>query len=694
MCGTGPATDRRVAAIHARTQARLASLAGDSSRAATLREGAFYLQTDETITAGYRPLDLIGQSLVFTPSGGDAVTLHRDALRYVEPSGGPLIDFQTNTDAHFIVHDLPFSVPLFGENVTRIYVSAFNAIHTSEPPRQTALQFDALQAGVHRGAVLSPLMITTGKPRFLDYPRVWIDDAADGVVVTWRSSTNAPFGYDLQAKIAKDGTITYSYREVVAMRWGTPVLSRGFDPAEVSRTLLRSMTDSANDVDDSVPAPLRAMLDVRGVDSQRLAGADLFAVRVALGEAIDRTKLAEGEVLTVQLVVAADVAMVEIDRDEIRVSAFGGAAPARDAAGATIEGNVIEFYGAQRFTRETSARVRTYFGDEQADTMSLGIPFGAPPRSIVSDLSAVPDATTLPLPLAEPFVLGELDPLRVWNLVRDSYGISTYDYDAVAMYQSFYTDLIFYAGAYATRGNPQVDGIVTGRGIGQGTPRSPTLLHLNQLTYNYSATTERASQVMLHELGHRWLYYFNIMEGGDETNSLNPVSGHPAAYVHTPAAFPVWGANEASVMGGGYFTPEGGGSYRAHAANHGYSWTDLYIMGLAAPAEVPPWFYIAGTDFPGEYWPQEGAIATGERRDVEVGQIIAAHGPRLPSVESSQRMFRVLFVLVTENAEPTEAEVAKVNEWRALLERNFVLATGGRGRVVTTFVRPSRRRAS
>jgi hypothetical protein len=42
---------------------------------------------------------------------------------------------------------------------------------------------------------------------------------------------------------------------------------------------------------------------------------------------------------------------------------------------------------------------------------------------------------------------------------------------------------------------------------------------MNQLAYNYNSVVERASQVMLHEFAHRWLYHFSIMENGDKTNS-------------------------------------------------------------------------------------------------------------------------------------------------------------------------------
>jgi hypothetical protein len=230
---------------------------------------------------------------------------------------------------------------------------------------------------------------------------------------------------------------------------------------------------------------------------------------------------------------------------------------------------------------------------------------------------------------------------------------------------------------------------------GRQAEASPTLLHLNQLTYNYSVAEETASKVMLHEFGHRWLYFFSISEDGQPRRSLNPVSAHPAAYVHTAAAFPVYGSEESSVMGGGYFSPQPNGSYQARASNMGYSWTDLYLMGLAAPEEVPPWFYLAGTNLALEYWPSDGAIANGTRRDVNIGQVTAVHGKRNPSTSISEKRFRVLFVLVTENGQDaTPAEIAKLNEWRALMERNFAKATGGRGSLSTTYVERTRKRAT
>ncbi len=700
MCGTTPRNDRRVRAVHEQTRERVAANAIDTARGATLREGAFYVQNNELFTAGYRPFDLGGQSLVFTRAGNSAFTMRREALQYVEPVGEPARDFQSATgdDWHYVAHDLPFAFPLFGTNVTRVYVTAFNSITAAVPVVQKGTQFDAIEAAVHRAPVLSPLMITINKPRQLEYPRVWIDQKPDAVIVTWRSTGNAPFAYDLQAKLASDGTVTYSYRSVVAMRWGAPILSPGFDPSLVARTNLRTVQDNANDVPTVVvPDAVRGMIDMRRIDAQRLGDSDLFAVHITVAEPIDRTKLADGQILGFEADLGGAVAAIEIDRTGVRVVSFTGVRFDNDGASANVDGNVVELYGVQPSNTEQSVQVYTYYRPygRVTDQSTTSIPFTPAPHSIATDLSSVAQNAQLTAPIAEPFVLGSFDPYSVWEVVQRDWGLSNFDYDGVAMYQSFFTDIIFYAGAYATGGNPQVDGIAPFTPTyGSHVTRNPTLLHMNQLTYNYSAAEQTASKVMLHEFGHRWLYFFTIAENGSASHILNPVSAHPAAYVDTRTAFPVYGENESSVMGGAYFTQQTDGSYRAHAANMGYSWTDLYLMGLAAPEEVPPWFYLAGTSLPREYWPAEGAIANGEKHEVKLSQITAVHGVRKPSVALSQRQFRVLFVLVTEDGvDATGAEVAKVNEWRMLLERNFAIATGGRGKLITTFVRPSKRRA-
>ncbi|HVE72864.1 MAG TPA: hypothetical protein VNI54_15970 [Thermoanaerobaculia bacterium] len=700
MCGTSPENDFRVRALHERAGGGIRTLATST---ALVRDGAFYVPTDDAITPGYRPFDLEGKTLVFTRLGGldgPAFILQRKELAYVEPTSPPVRDFKADTSSYFVSHELPFAFPFAGRNVSRIYVTAYNGISFDPPVDETATQFDAIEAAVHRAAVLSPLMTTARKPRYVESPKVWIENGNnDTVTVTWRSSGNAPFGYDIQAQLRTDGSITYSYRSVTAMRWGTPSILDGFDPATTTRAPLVSVDDSTSDVSSTIPESVRAMLNVKKVEVQRLRNSDLFAVRIHLAAPIDQTKIASGDTIGFQATIGVETAAIEITRDRVMVASFSGATYERNGASAHVSGDVVEIYGIQREPEravDRSLRVITIHrpSNRIADTHTLGVPFSVAPQTLSMDLSQYP-STYRQLPIVETFTLGAFDPFAVWNVLKSSHALSDYDYDAVAMFQSYFTDIIFYAGAYATSGNPQVDGVAPySSGYGRHAGRAPTLLHMNQLTYNYSAAADTASKVMLHEFGHRWLYFFSIRENGTTGRILNPISAHPAAYVHTASAFPVYAEKESSVMGGAYFTPQPDGTYKAHVANFGFSWTDLYLMGLAAPEEVPDWFYIANTNLPQAYWPVQGAIANGEKRNVSLSQVTVVHGPRNPSTAIAQKRFRVLFVLATENAEPTEAEVAKLNEWREVMARNFDLATGGRGRLETAFVRAGKQRTS
>lgn len=685
MCGTSEGNDERVRALHERSRVR--SLA-EVDPQAEVREGALYLRNSDLFTPGARPFDLDGRTLVFTPVGGGAYEMRREALQYREPSTAPRNDFRVSADA--VLVDLPFAFNAFGRTVTRVYLTGNDSIELDPPPaRQGGMQFDALEAATHRQAMFSPLMLTSRKPRYVEAPLMYVEEGDEELVVTWRSSGNAPFGYDVQASLRSDDSVAFSYRSLVNMRWGAPVITAGFDPASVKHEVLLAQDDAANDVSFSVPESVRAMIDLRKVEISRVGDADLFSIRMTLAAPIQQQSLGAGEVLGYQVTFGNSLASVEIDRDNVSVRSFTSAGLDVAGASANVEGNTVEIFGVMPDAEFASIRSASYYRPLNLiyDSVIARLNIPAPPRVTPVDLSAIAENTSLPLPITEPFLLGAFDPYAVWEALQRQYGLSDDAYDGMLMYQTYYTDMIFYAGAYAAGGNPGVDGIApTALTYGAHFRRSPTLMHMNQLTYNYSVAEPTASKVMLHEFAHRWLYFFRIMENGLATRSLNPVSSHPAAFVHTPSAFPVYGDDESSVMGGASFAQQADGTYRAHAANFGYSWMDLYCMGLASPQEVTPWFYLSGTPLPKEYWPQDGVVVSG---DVTLPQMLAVHGPRIPSRDYAQKQFRVLFVLMTdEDRGATDAEVAQLNEWRAVMEKNFALATGQRGSLRTTFVRP------
>jgi hypothetical protein len=704
MCATSEGNDARVRALHERTLARPRIAANATTSAPAVRDGAFYLGVDDRIAPGYRPFDLEGQSLVFEPRpSGYAV--RREALHWYEPMTAPLRDFSTATGTSwfYVQYDVSGTPPmLFGQPATTLYLSAFNGIHLAPPSQPSATQFDALEAAVYPQPLLSPLMITSRKPSRLSYPRLYVERRDGHLVITWLSTTGISFGYAVQAELHADGTIVYSYQSIREMRWGAPIISAGFNAANATRRTLAAIDDPRSDlVSGTYASSLADVNDLRRVEVARIGETELLSVRLTLGTAVNPAALTDGKSLRYVVQVDTMQAWLDITSSGWTITPFNAPLSIANGAEVRFDGNTIEIFGVQPAGLASALLVQAWsIAPSTGRTIDFAqiasVPFDTPLNHIATDFSSIADNTVLSLPIAEPFILGDFDPFEVWNRVQSAYALSTYDVDAVAMYQSFYTDLIFYAGAYSTGGNPGVDGIYapsTSRGT--KVSRFPSLLHMNQLTYGWNATERNSSHVMMHELGHRWLYAFRIVEDGQLVRPLSPVSSHPAAYVHTPAAFNVYETTESSVMGGANFSSESDGRFRAHAANYGYSWTDLYLMGLAAPEEVRPWFYLANSDpaLPKEYYAPDDQVVSGVRHDVTLDNLVAAEGVRNPSAGLSQRLFRVLYVLVTDGSAPTEEEVAKMNEWRALLEKNFAIATGGRARVATAWVNVPKKRA-
>lgn len=700
LCATSEANDARVRALHERTLAR-PRIVPNASTPAIVRDGAFYLGVDDRIAYGYRPFDLAGRSLVFEPRGS-GYAMRRENLHWYEPSGAPLRDFST-AGALYVKYDVSGTPPtIFGQPATTLYLSAFNGIYLAPPAGDpSANQFDALEAAVQPQALLSPLMITNRKPSRLAYPLLYVERRDGHVVITWLSTSGTSFGYAVQAELHTDGTIVYSYQSMRDMEWGTPILTRGFNAATAQRRTLAAVDDARSDlVGGTYAAGLADVNDIRRLEVVRIGESELLSMRLTLAAPVDVASLTDGKAL--RYVIQADTfqAWLDITSSGWSFTPFNAPRAISNGAEVRFDGNTIEMFGVQP-AGLAAVNVRAWSlapaNNRTIDFAQIAsVPFETPLNRISSDLSSIANDSVLALPIAEPFVLGDFDPFEVWNRLQSEYALSSYDVDAVAMYQSFYTDLIFYAGAYSTGGNPAVDGIAAPNAArGTKVARAPALLHMNQLTYGWNATERNSSHVMLHEFGHRWLYAFRIMEEGQLGRPLSPVSSHPAAYVHTPAAFRVYENDESSVMGGANFSTESDGSYRARAANFGYSWTDLYLMGLAAPEEVRPWFYLAKSnpELPKEYYAPDQQLVSGERHDVALTNVVAAEGVRNPSTALSQRLFRVLFVLVTDGSAPTAEQVAKINDWRALMEKNFAAATGGRGRLATEWVNVPKKRA-
>ena len=183
-----------------------------------------------------------------------------------------------------------------------------------------------------------------------------------------------------------------------------------------------------------------------------------------------------------------------------------------------------------------------------------------------------------------------------------------------------------------------------------------------------------------HEMGHRWAAFVNA-KVGNETIPLGPVHWDMGLQARVP--FPYVRPTEASIMGGGVWQDNFDGTYTQLDDNYyvpatGYSYLDLYLMGLLSPSDVPNFFILRhlvpdGKDANGH------PIFKAERTKVTIQDVIAAEGPRLPDVEHSQRHFNTGMVVVVQHGmKPSQKLIEETEGIRDQWMKYFPIVTGRR----------------
>ena len=187
--------------------------------------------------------------------------------------------------------------------------------------------------------------------------------------------------------------------------------------------------------------------------------------------------------------------------------------------------------------------------------------------------------------------------------------------------------------------------------------------------------------VLGQEVGHRWLAFFNFRD--HVGNRSERLLGRGAAH------WSFFFDSDASVMEGNDVEDLGGGSYRTVAAVQRYSRLDQYAMGLIGPNDVPPFFYVENPvnvvpPRTAEDGPRVGVTFNGTRRDVLIQDVIAVHGPRVPSAAESSKVHRQAFLFVVSAGRSVDgAQVEKVDRIRREWETFFRQATDGRMQAIT-----------
>lgn len=721
-CGTSEQNNLQIASFHRWNEdvepgVRSRAAANQSRIEPILRNGMFFHESVARTTRFMNSFDLENTSVRFSRTDTQRFTVARSPLEYEADLGSLLRDFEgtVTTQAYQI---RSFDFPFHDQSYRSLTISRNNAIFFGTPATVSFDQWTALEAVLQRDAVIAPLFLTPdGSGPSMS---VFVREAEDRVVFTFQTPTGSRFHYDIQATLFRSGDIRFSYKTIGNQKWGAVLVTSGREPWRREEVLMSSASGPSGNVDPVFPEANHPQLDLIGYSVSRVADSNVLRFRVRLAAPLDRSRISSVDPIQyfIDLSDGSADGFGQIWGVEIFPEGHGYYVPGRgyvrNSPAVSIEGDTITLDVLQDYfdldTTEIEMLVYTSILSMESigDQIAGRVTFAPASSRAQIDISSEPSSNQISRPIVEAFTLPTLDPLGVWKELEWTFDLEEENVDGLAIYQSFFTDIIFYAGAYSTVGNSGANGISYRARYGSDYDREPALLHMNQLDYGWNESSQGSSSVSLHEFGHHWLYQLKIREGSENTHSLNPVSDHPAQYVHTPAAFPVYSASDYSTMGGSRFSINSNGTFTsAPDGAFGYSWTDLYLMGLASPAEVAPWFYIKDSNpkLGDAYDPPPQTTVSGTKVDVAIQQVIDALGPRTPAMEQAQRKFTVYFILLTEpGRSPTDAEVVALDAHRKVFEENFKKATGGRGEVVTQFgpipppapppAPPARRRAA
>ena len=327
-----------------------------------------------------------------------------------------------------------------------------------------------------------------------------------------------------------------------------------------------------------------------------------------------------------------------------------------------------------------NGRITMAYDNVDANAGIVGISPGDPGTINLVDLSQLGSTGTRTDAIAEQFrETAEIDDMAAATAtlaaVRD-------EYDVIVLFADFPVDLDD-AFAYNAPVQNEIRGI--GDGIYNfsnlyGSKRLRAFVQMGSLAKypdgpnNLVGSEATGIGILAHEVGHRWLAFTRFIDsrGQRSTDLLGRQLGHWSFVLDT----------DGSVMEGNNIRDNGDGTFTTTASWQGFSPLDEYLMGYRRPGEVPPFFYVSGSDQDPEASPQSSVTFRGQRVDVDVSQIIAAEGPRVPAM--TEKPVQVAFVLLSRQGESASLDsIKKMNRYRNRLSTFFRQETEDRGRIAT-----------
>ena len=278
------------------------------------------------------------------------------------------------------------------------------------------------------------------------------------------------------------------------------------------------------------------------------------------------------------------------------------------------------------------------------------------------------------------------------------------EFDLFVHHSQFRMDIQLHITSWGGGGLAKGDGCTQGRFKGSWT--HPVWIKSTNV-FNASPFHEdndgfdRGLYLFAHEFGHHWLAYFSYDKSGQRKPLMYPFSEggcscHWRMELHTPAPFP-WSEHEigpSSIMGGKFWVDHGNGRFSGHGnrSRGGFSWLDLYAMGLADAEEVPDMFILRNLQRNND--PSSDGYYTGDKEVVSIDQIVPTPGlpvpwgPGGPGTAHSQKVFNAGFVYLLEPGQTPSGDMLALHaRHKDRVPAHWSHITGGRSRITTVIPR-------
>lgn len=610
-----------------------------------------------------------------TPTANNTFMVQRVAFQFDDPSTGsllfngavrPILNF---LDANYIRYNLPSPLSFAGKQYTTLSVSTWGAVafgnadstQVNYDPTVVSSMFRVPMVAVWYELFYYPSdahIITKAKPQ--------------SVVITWQNllSRHTVTRCTFQVELFNNGEILLSYQSlpvdhgIVGVSTGTETATHQIASAVSATDLPLAMQAASASLDDyggviaGVTLTLKATPAPTGTESFRYAlminGVEAIGLQVSPNQA-PYTVISTAKI--------PDFPAAQINSWEVKQTA--------ETLSFRFPATSLEPYLSPVATNTWSIKSTRFGGAGFLDrTVTQTLPITMSIRHSLLP-SQIGPAVEVPAEVFQ-YLPG------VWDTDRIRESIAAYlvsrgqNVDSFRFFPTVYDDGLRhsnYAGTYPRQKSVGGTGTIPARtecDCHYGAEFSALGESLNDEPITHVALT--------HELVHEYAFYADYRDVDGTVKGLWRDAGipcfggaHPNNGLANPSMFPdaESPASTMSVMGGSLT-----GVFNLATPRFGMSRVEMYLMGLAAPAEVTPITFV-----------QSGATKT-----ITIDQVIAANGPRTPAYTAGQtRVFRVpTFVVKRKNETVNDTQLQQLQSvlWR--WQSRFWRETGGRARANLT----------